>query len=103
MEPQTRIIPVELLDGTVVKVEARPIGEQRVSVQTRQFKEAMTTVKSIAEEVAETVKDIKQHVAPNKMSVKLGVEIGIESGELTALIIKGTGKGNLEITMEWGQ
>ncbi|MDJ0570676.1 MAG: CU044_2847 family protein [Pleurocapsa sp. MO_192.B19] len=102
MESQTLIIPVELSDGTVVKVEATPIGEQRVAVQTRQFKEAMTTIKSIAQEVAGTVQDIKQHVAPSKMSVELGIKIGIESGNLTALIVKGTGEANLKITMEWG-
>ncbi len=31
MDPQTRIIPVELSDGTIVKIEATPIGEQRIA------------------------------------------------------------------------
>ena len=33
----------------------------------------------------------------------LGIEVAVESGQLTALIVKGSGKANLEITMEWGK
>jgi hypothetical protein len=34
-------------------------------------------------------------------TTEFGVEFGYESGQLTALIVKGTGKANLKITMEW--
>jgi Trypsin-co-occurring domain 1 len=42
-------------------------------------------------------------VQPDKISVKVGIEVAVESGQLTALIVKGSGKANLEITMEWGK
>jgi hypothetical protein len=29
------------------------------------------------------------------------MELAVESGQLTAVIVKGSGKGNLEITLEW--
>jgi hypothetical protein len=29
------------------------------------------------------------------------LELAIEAGQLTAAIVKGSGKGNLEITLEW--
>jgi hypothetical protein len=29
------------------------------------------------------------------------MELAIESGQLTAIIVKGSGKANLEITLEW--
>lgn len=103
MESQTEIIPVELADGTIVRVEATPIGEQRVSFQSRPFKEVTTTIKAITNELAGTLQDIQKQVKPEKVSVKLGLEIAIESGQLTALIVKGASKANLEITMEWGQ
>ena len=32
-----------------------------------------------------------------------GVQVGIESGKLTALLVKGTGNANLKITLEWGE
>jgi hypothetical protein len=32
---------------------------------------------------------------------KIGIELAIESGQLTAVIVKGSGKVNLEIMLEW--
>ena len=101
MELPTKIISVELSDGTVVKVEATPIGEQKVSSNNRLFRDITPTIKSITNEIANTLKDIKETVKPDKVSVKLGVEVAVESGQLTALLVKGTSKANLEITMEW--
>lgn len=102
MESPTKIIPLQLSDGTVIKVEITPIGEQQVSSKTRIFKDATKVIKAIANDISETLSEVKQEVKPDKFSVKLGLEIAVESGELTALIVKGAGKANLEITMEWG-
>ena len=44
-----------------------------------------------------------QKVKPRAASVEFGLEIGIESGQLTALLVKGTGTANLKITLEWGE
>ncbi|GAA6616604.1 CU044_2847 family protein [Scytonema sp. NUACC26] len=103
MDIPTKIIPVELSDGTLVKLEARSIGEQRVAFQARPFQEVTNAIKSIASELAITLKQINQTVQPDKVSVKLGLEVAAESGQLTALIVKGAGKANLEITMEWSK
>lgn len=103
MSDKTKMIPLELADGTVIKVEVTPIGEQPVSSETRLFRKATSVIKSIADDIAGTLKDIQQDVKPDKFSVTFGLEIGVESGELTALLVKGTGKANLEITMEWGK
>ena len=103
MEFQTQIIPVELSDGTVVKVEATPIGEQRVAFRSRPFSEATTAIQSLTHEIADTLQSINQEIKPDKFSVKMGLEVAIESGQLTALIVKGSGKANLEITMEWNK
>ena len=103
MASKTKIIPLKLSDGKVIKVEATQIGEQPVSAETRIFKQATSVIKSIAEDIAGTLKEVNENVKPEKFSVTLGLEIGVESGELTALIVKGTGTANLEITMEWGK
>ncbi|MEH2308274.1 CU044_2847 family protein [Nostoc sp.] len=103
MADKTKIISFQLSDGKIIKVEVTPIGEQPVSDETRVFKQATEIIKSIAEDVAGTLKDISETVKPDKFSVKLGLQIGVESGQLTALIVKGTGTANLEITMEWGK
>lgn len=101
MESPTQIIPVILSDGTVVKVEVTPHGEQRVAFQNRPFREITTIVRSLTGDLAEALSTLKREVAPQKVNVKLGLEIGMEAGELTALIVKGSGKANLELSMEW--
>ena len=98
-----KIIPLRLSDGKTINVEVRKIGEQPVSSETRIFKKATGIIKSIANDVAETLKEVNETVKPDKFSVTFGLEIAVESGELTGLIVKGTGKANLEITMEWGE
>jgi hypothetical protein len=42
-----------------------------------------------------------ERIQPSKASVEFGVEIGLETGHLTALICKGSGKANLKIALEW--
>ncbi|MDX2244487.1 MAG: CU044_2847 family protein [Leptolyngbyaceae cyanobacterium bins.302] len=101
METPTQIIPVSLSDGTVVRVEAVPLGEQRVAAHTRPFSEITTIVRSLTGDLAEALQTIQREVAPKTITVKLGLEIGMESGQLTALIVKGAGKANLELSMEW--
>ena len=103
MADQTTILRFQLSDGSIVNVEVTPIGEQLASLETRVFQKATRIIKSIAEDVTGTLKDISETVKPDKFSVKLGLQIGVEAGELTALIVKGTGTANLEITMEWNK
>ena len=98
-----KIIPLRLSDGETIKVEVTQIGEQQVSSETRIFKKATGIIKSVANDVAETLKEVDKTVKTDKFSVTFGLEVAVESGELTALIVKGTGKANLEITMEWGE
>lgn len=99
MELQTKIISVELTDGTSVRVEATPIGDRKINFQTRPFNEVTAAIESLTKEIAEALQKVK----PDRASVKFGIEIGIESGKLTALLVKGTSTANLEITLEWGQ
>ncbi|WP_017315191.1 CU044_2847 family protein [Mastigocladopsis repens] len=99
MELQTKIITVELADGTSVRVEATQIGERKINFQARPFEEVTTAIESLTKEIAEALHKVK----PDRASVKFGVNIGIESGKLTALLVKGSNTANIEITLEWGQ
>jgi hypothetical protein len=96
---QTTIIPLELSDGTIVRVEVTPIGEQKIAFQKRPFKEATDAIKAIAKELS----GVLQEVNPDKATIKFGLEIAIESGQITTLIVKGSSKANLEITLEWSK
>jgi len=99
MEAQTKVISVELSDGTNVRVEATLIGERKLSIPTRPFKEVTVAIESLSRDIAEVI----QKVRPDKASVKFGIEISLESGKLTPVLVKGTSTANLEITLEWSQ
>jgi hypothetical protein len=61
------------------------------------FKEVIDTIKSIAQDVRTSITSAH----PHKASVEFGIEVGIESGALSALLVKGTSTGNLKVTLEW--
>lgn len=106
MEAQSKVIPVELSDGTNIKVEATLIGDtqnitpsayRKLTSQTLPFNEAIAGIESLSKDIAETLQKLK----PDKAKVRFGVEIGVESGKLIAVLAKGTENANLEITLEW--
>lgn len=39
--------------------------------------------------------------APDRATVEFGCQLGLESGKLTALIVKGSTSANLRVTLEW--
>ena len=84
-----------------IEVEARETADAReqVSVLGSGFSEA--ELKGAIETVARVVGDVLAKVAPTKATAEFGIELGIESGQLTALIVKGSGKANLKIALEW--
>jgi len=99
MDAPTRTIAVKTADDKIIMMEATLRGEQKVSKLPEFPISSLTAaVEGLAGELAKTIDRVK----PKKASVKFGVEVSVESGQLTALIVKGGGKGNLEITLEWG-
>lgn len=97
MEKSTKIVPVNLEDGSTIYIEATLIGEQPISFKKHPFKDVTNTIKVIAGELTETLQSIK----PQKASVKFGLEIGMQSGQITTLIVQGSSKANVEITLHW--
>ena len=94
---RTERIPVELPNGGLIQVEVSQTGREDVAFDRKAFKDVMDSIEGIVEAIA-----VPLHKAmPTKASVKFGIDVGIESGNLTAAIVKGTGKANLEITLEW--
>lgn len=101
MEDQTEIVDLQLSDGTVIKIAATPIGDQYRSTPQISFRAVTSSIRSIAKDIAGTIHDFHQDNQLTKVSVKFGLEVALESGQLTALIAKGSSKANLEISMEW--
>jgi hypothetical protein len=98
-EESTQIVPVTLQNGTIIRVEARDLGGGgKVSAfDSKAFKDLTDAIEAIAATFRESLGRIK----PQKASVAFGVEVGLESGKLTALICKGSGKANVTVTLEW--
>jgi hypothetical protein len=44
-----------------------------------------------------------RYLKPHKASVEFGLEVALEAGQLTALLVKGSGTSNLKITLEWSE
>jgi hypothetical protein len=102
MQERTRIVSVALGDGSVVRVSATPLGGDEDVADVKQmlsFGEVTKTIEGIARELSSCL----ERVRPDKASVEFGLEVAVESGNLTALIVKGAAKGNLKIALEWGR
>ncbi len=92
----TTKVPVEL-NGTIVWVEVAQTGREDVGFDVKSFKTVTDSIQAIASAITTSLETVK----PTKASVKYGLEIGIEQGSLVAAIVRGTGKANLEISLEW--
>lgn len=101
MEAHSEIVQVKLENGMLIRVEATPLGsrEEDVAFSIRPFKEVTDAIEGIAQSIVSSLEKIR----PQKASVEFGLEVGAESGQLTALIVKGSGKANLKVTLEWSQ
>ena len=98
----TEVIKITLPDGYQLNFEAdQHIGEQEIGNFDRVLnaEEITKTIEGTVQLVRETFERVK----PNKASVKFGVKVVMEPGHLAALIVRGSGEGNLEITLEWAR
>jgi hypothetical protein len=85
-------------EGSTFSIEVVPLGgEQRVSSEFYNFGELTTSLEALSKSLYDSIKKIQ----PTKASIEFGIEIGLESGKLTALLVKGSGKANLKVKLEW--
>ncbi len=98
MKTRDEIITAELANGALLHIQATILGgEEEVGFSLASFKEVTSAIEGIAESVVTTLQKVK----PRKASVEFGLEVALEAGQLTALLVKGSGTSNLKITLEW--
>ncbi len=100
MKNRTKIVPILLEDGSVIKVQATKLsGTQDVASidDYISLAEIADTIRRLATGLIGSVRE----AGPTKASITFGLEVAVESGKLTSLLVKGGGKGNLEISLEW--
>src|SRR5262245_9752607 len=93
-------VPVQLAEGVRMYVEATRLGgDEDIAFKVPSFEEVTNTIESIAGALTAAMTRVK----PKKASVEVGLEIAVESGKLTTLLVQGSGKANLTISLEWGE
>ena len=96
-----QIVPISLGQGVKIKAEVTNLGgpSKAGALDALPFKDFTKAL----EKIAGSLVDSLRASSPDKASVELGIEIGLESGQLTALLVKGTGTANLKVTLEWSK
>jgi NTP-dependent ternary system trypsin peptidase co-occuring protein len=84
----------------VVQIEVRPPADPEVDVGIGDVLSFEGLADSILA-VTESLNAVLSRVEPKRAAVEFGVDVGVETGGLTALIVKGSGTATLKITLEW--
>lgn len=96
-------ISLSMPNGNIVSVEVTLLDtEEDVAGRIDglfAFSDIGDQIVSIADALQASIEAAK----PKSASVEFGIQIGVDSGNLTALLVKGTGTANLKITLTWSQ
>jgi len=99
-------VKVLLPNHAVIHVETTQLEQQDdADVAARTVEEVLEIqgVQEAIEGIGRIVVGALDKLGARKASAEFGIEVGLESGQLTALWVKGTGKANLKVTLEWSK
>ena len=96
-DSRSETIQVQLPNGARINLEIAQTGREDVGFDIKSFNGVTDSIEGVAEAITNSF----EKISPNKASVKFGLAIQIEQGSLMAAIVRGTGKANLEVTLEW--
>jgi len=99
---ESEFIQIRLSDGSICHVEIDRqfiSGREKVSTNEKIFD--FELVKNQIQKISEEFREIFSKVKPTKTTLEFGIELSVEAGQLTSIIVKGSGKSNLKITLEW--
>lgn len=94
---RTEPIAVEVAPGKKVMIETVISGEEQVSFSSHQFSGLTDAITDISALIIKAIEAVK----PNSAEVEFGIDAAVESGNLTALLVKGTGTANLKVKLKW--
>ncbi len=99
MVDRTNIIETTLANGATISIDATSLGgKSDVTRSVPSFAGVTQAIEGIATELKDSIDRVK----PRKASLEFGLEVAVEAGQLTALLVKGSGTAHLTITLEWG-
>ena len=101
-----RQLPAVLSNGSRLQIEVSDLdGSSRdpdteapvAGLQALPFRTITPAIEGLATEMVQLL----QRIGPSAAAIEFGIEMGLESGQLTAILVKGTGKANLKVTLHW--
>lgn len=103
-EPGTEIVSVRLNENTRLLIEAVSF-DVRVGAApergVRTLDQAWDDVAQLLQQAGRVLSESLQAIKPTRATVEFGIQLAVESGNLTALLVKGTGSASLKVTLEW--
>jgi Trypsin-co-occurring domain 1 len=95
--PRTRVVPVEI-EGRTILMEATDLGgEEEVAGGLMSFEGVSQAIEVLSTKLGEAASKAR----PDRVTLEFGCEVATESGVLTAVFVKGAGKANVRVVLEW--
>lgn len=95
-----QVLPLDVGDGREILVEVRTdtSGEQDVGVlPDLSFDGVVDSIEAITQKLTTALAKAR----PDSATLEFGIDVGLESGQLTALLVKGSGTAAIKITLVW--
>jgi hypothetical protein len=96
-------ISSKLEDGTIIGIETIPSSVKGLAEITSDMEHPFVDITNSIESIAHAVLTTLRKVKPRKASVEFGIEVAAQEGRLFAVVVRGDGKANMKITLEWGE
>jgi hypothetical protein len=100
--PTSRTLRVALPGGGDMLIEATDTGhalESPLSPALPDFSDVADTIVSLSSALGSAMEKAR----PSKATVEFGVEVALDSGKLTALLVKGSAKASFKVSLTWEQ
>lgn len=99
----TSYVPLRVGEHTIYLEVTRLDQEEEVAFRAISIEDFAKSVGAVAESVTDALVRGLKRVRPDKVVVEFGCELGMETGKLTAMLVRGSAKANLKVSMEWTQ
>ncbi|HWU00187.1 MAG TPA: CU044_2847 family protein [Terriglobales bacterium] len=102
----TTFVPISVANGRL-GIEVTELDGAQIQGPDKEVagipEQTLSSVMNAIEGIASDVAGVLSRVNPSEATIEFGVEVGLEAGQLTALLVKGTGKANFSISLKWVQ
>ena len=99
----TERVKAQLPGGAIVWVEATSVSNDKEREVSSDLSKALplSEVSEVIGGLSELVHSGIEKFKPKKTTAEFSLEVAVESGQLTALWVKGSGNASIKITLEW--